>query len=136
LALLLMFATDQLLPGVQLVTGEVRLLGCLPLLLGLGMNILADQALKRADTPVGPRARTTTLVSWSVYRWSRNPMYLGSIFMLSGIGLLLGSLIPALFPILFAVLMRTIFIGPEELKLQREFPEAWNRYAAQTRRWL
>ena len=136
LGLLLMLASNLLLPGVQLVMGSSRLLGCLPLALGLAMNLLADRAFKQAQTPVNPYAPTNTLITWSVFRWSRNPMYLGFILIMIGIAWVLGSLTPFLFPLLFTLIIRGSFIKPEEAKLEKEFPETWRVYTTQTRRWI
>ena len=136
LALGLMLASDWLLPGPQLVSGSARLLGCLPLALGLGMNLAADRAMKQVRTPVNPFATTSTLITWGIFGWSRNPMYFGATCILFGVGLLLGSLTTLVFPLLFALIMQRSFIRPEETKLKRAFPESWMNYATQTRRWI
>jgi protein-S-isoprenylcysteine O-methyltransferase Ste14 len=136
LALILMLAGDWLLAGPQLISGSARPLGSLPLVLGLGMNLAADRAMKQVQTPVNPFATTSTLITWGIFGLSRNPMYLGSILILLGVWLMLGSLTPILFPLLFALIMRRTFISQEETKLSREFQDDWLSYTAKTRRWI
>ena len=136
LAIILMVLMHLLLPGKVVVDGWYRLLGALPLMFGITANLLADKALKVAQTPVSPFAKTTTLITWGIFRWTRNPMYLGAVCILIGIWILLGSLSPAFIPILFILLMSNLFIKPEEGKLSEEFTETWIGYAKDTRRWL
>jgi protein-S-isoprenylcysteine O-methyltransferase Ste14 len=48
----------------------------------------------RAGTPVVPFERSTTLVTGGSYRFTRNPIYLCMVLMLSGVAALLGTLSP------------------------------------------
>lgn len=55
-------------------------------LAGVALNLLPKLAFKRAATTVNPLrpASTTQLVTSGLYRFSRNPMYLGHALMLLG----------------------------------------------------
>ena len=70
------------------------------------------------------------------FRYSRNPMYLGFVLVLAGIGILLGSLTPLFVIPAFAALMDRQFIQMEEQMLRAAFGAKWQDYASRTRRWL
>lgn len=107
-------------------------------LIGLAIVVLAVVALRRARTTLNPTApsRSGMLVTHGVYRWSRNPMYLGLLFWLSAWALILGSPF-ALFgiPVFFAYMTRFQII-PEERALAAKFGEEFARYSACVRRWM
>ncbi|MGD8933335.1 MAG: isoprenylcysteine carboxylmethyltransferase family protein, partial [Gammaproteobacteria bacterium] len=71
-----------------------------------------------------------------VYRLSRHPMYLGMIFILTGVALLLGSLSPYIIIPIFAFLMDSTFISTEESMLDTRFDDEWRKYKSTVRRWL
>lgn len=136
IALFMMVATHWLVPGIILVFGPVRLSGFILVMIGVLLNIAADQAMKKFQTPVSPFAKTTILITWGVYSWTRNPMYLGLILLLAGISVLMGSLFPMMIMLFFALLMQNRFVKLEEKKLADEFKDVWVNYSKRTRRWV
>ena len=93
-------------------------------------------AFRRAQTPVIPFERSTTLVTYSVYRFTRNPMYLGLTLVLAGVAVLLGS-IGAFLPLpLFVWIIEYGYIRAEERFLAEIFGEEYARYMHTVRRWL
>lgn len=65
-----------------------------PLIFGVALNISADRMFKQHKTTVKPFEESTSLVTDGVFRFSRNPMYLGMVLILSGVVLLAGSTTP------------------------------------------
>ena len=135
-ALALMVALHFLLPGPRLLSGLFTLLGLVPLLAGVAINLVADGAFKRLGTTVKPGEESTTLVTTGVFRLSRNPMYLGFVLVLVGVALQLGALTPWIVVLAFVVLMDVLFIRPEEDMLEETFGQAFLDYKRRTRRWL
>ncbi|WP_411852719.1 methyltransferase family protein [Stenotrophomonas sp. LGBM10] len=106
-------------------------------LVGLALNLLPKRAFRRAGTTVNPLhpAASTRLVTSGIYRYTRNPMYLGHALILFGWTLHLGNAL-ALFALPAFVLFVSRFqIQPEERALARRFPEH-ALYCRQVRRWL
>jgi len=136
LAMLLMVLLHLVVSLAEPVPGAWRLAGGILLALGLFLNLAAERAMKSAGTPVRPSARTTTLLTVGVYARTRNPMYLGMLAILAGLGLLLGSLSPWIVPPVFAGLIQVRFVWAEEEKLARAFGTDWQAYASRVRRWL
>jgi len=135
-ALALMVALHLLLPGPRLLSGLFTLLGLVPLLAGVAINLVADGEFKRLGTTVKPGEESTTLVTTGVFRLSRNPMYLGFVLVLVGVALQLGTLTPWIVVLAFVVLVDVLFIRPEEDMLEETFGQAFLDYKRRTRRWL
>lgn len=136
ISLILMILTYWLLPGVVIAPGPVRMFGVVFVVLGILLNIAAKQAMKKAQTPVSPFAKTTSLITWGVYSWTRNPMYLGLVLLLVGVSILMGNLLPMIITLLFALIMQNRFVTLEEKKLSEEFKDRWEDYKNRTRRWI
>lgn len=93
---------------------------------------------KKAKTTVDPTTpeKTTSLVTSGIYRYSRNPMYLGLLGFLIAEVLLLGNLLGlALLPF-YMMTMNKRFIEPEEIALESLFEQAFTDYKQKVRRWL
>ena len=111
-------------------------LGAVPLAAGLALNLVADGAFKAAGTTVKSFHTSSALVTGSVFRISRNPMYLGMVLTLAGAAFLLGTLSPWLVVPPVAVVFDVAFIRPEEATLHETFGEAFREYRKHVRRWL
>ncbi|MFC1761974.1 methyltransferase family protein [Planctomycetota bacterium] len=123
-------------PGIVVVQGLYRLLGLLPMAIGIALNLTADRFFKIHQTTVKPFDRSRVMITEGVFRWSRNPMYLGMVLILLGIIILLGSVSPLLVLALFMVLLDVVFIQTEEAKMEHEFGEEFQQYRQQVRRWI
>ena len=129
-------AIHFLFPLQQLLVFPWRLAGLLPLVIGIVLNLMADQALKTHNTTVKPLDISSTLITRGVFTISRNPMYLGMTLILLGIALLLGSATPLVVVIVLPVLFDLVFITPEEKMLEDAFGEEFRQYRKQVRRWI
>src|SRR2546427_8084509 len=70
----------------------VRLsLGFALLAAGAVLAVLAERNFHRIGTNVPPWKPTLALATGGIYRWLRNPMYVGLGLMVAGIGIALGS---------------------------------------------
>ncbi len=136
IAILSMIALHFFFPLVNIIPTPWTLLGLLPLASGVIINLIADKAFHKADTTVKPFQESTSLITEGVFRYSRNPMYLGFLLVLIGIGLLFGSLSPWFILPIFTFLMAKVFIRVEERMLEAKFGPAWLVYKEKVRRWI
>jgi protein-S-isoprenylcysteine O-methyltransferase Ste14 len=79
--------------------------------------------------------RSTELKTTGLYRFSRNPVYLGAFVMCTG------SCLMALYPLNVLFLLITVgihhsIIRREEVFLEGRFGKAWSAYCAAVRRYL
>jgi protein-S-isoprenylcysteine O-methyltransferase Ste14 len=95
-------------------------------------------AFRRAQTTINPLrpANASSLVTSGIYRFSRNPMYLGLLLVLIGWALRLSSLPALAGPLIFLLYIRRFQIAPEEEALAARFGKAYSEYTARVRRWL
>jgi protein-S-isoprenylcysteine O-methyltransferase Ste14 len=136
LTLLAMWIVDRLVPIVEFDGTLARIAGAVLVIAGLGIAASGSNAFRRAGTPVVPFERPTALVTDGLFRYTRNPMYLGLVLALVGVALLLGSL-GAWLPIaVFVAIIRLDFIAGEERFLADIFGEDYLAYQRKTRRWL
>jgi protein-S-isoprenylcysteine O-methyltransferase Ste14 len=136
LAIIVAIALDFSLPILTLIPSPWALLGIIPILASLALSLSADQTFHRAETSVNPFAMPSALVTSGLYRFTRSPMYLGFILILTGTAILLGSLTPFFVVPAFWLLLDRLFINLEEQNLAAKFVARWDMYKSRTRRWL
>ena len=98
-------------------------------------GVFTFRRMKTTVNPLTPEA-TTTMVTSGIYRFTRNPMYLGFLLVLAGWAMYLSNLLAfALLP-LFVWYMNRFQIVPEERALGVKFSQAFTEYKRSVRRWL
>lgn len=105
---------------------------------GAVILFLAVRAFVVRGTTIDPLhpERAEHLVTSGLFRFSRNPMYLGMLILLSGFALALTNWLSLLAPVLFVVSMNTLQIKPEEVALREKFGKEYEAYCRRTRRWI
>jgi protein-S-isoprenylcysteine O-methyltransferase Ste14 len=136
IAILSMIALHCFSPLVKVISTPWTLLGLLPLVSGVVINLIADNAFHKANTTVKPFQQSTSLITDGVFRYSRNPMYLGFLLVLIGIAILFGSLSPWFVVPIFAFQMDKVFVRVEERMLEEKFGPSWVAYKEKVRRWI
>ena len=136
IAILAMIALHFLVPAAIIIPPLWNLLGLIPLIAGVMINLVADGAFHKAQTTVKPFEASSALVTDGVFRMSRNPMYLGFALILIGIAVLLRSLSPYVIILVFVIWIQRMFIMVEERMLAEKFGMEWQAYKQSARRWL
>ena len=136
LAIATMIGLRVLAPGPLLLSDVWSLVGLAPILAGVALNLGAVAAFRRHATTADPEGEPAVLVTDGVYRFTRNPMYLGGTLILFGFAVLLGAATPFAVPPCYAILAANRFLPPEEQRLARAFPSEYDDYRRHTRRWL
>ena len=90
----------------------------------------------RAGTNIPTRRPTTALVVAGPYRFTRNPIYVGMILLLLGIGIMVDSVWLLALAVPFALVLRYGVITREERYLEAKFGDAYRAYRARVRRWI
>jgi protein-S-isoprenylcysteine O-methyltransferase Ste14 len=98
-------------------------------------GVVAFRANKTTVNPLKPGA-ASAVVSSGVYRYSRNPMYLGLLLALAAWAIYLSNALAALFLPAFVAYMNQFQIRPEERALLAKFGPAFSQYLAAVRRWV
>jgi protein-S-isoprenylcysteine O-methyltransferase Ste14 len=125
-------------PSVE-VPALVRVVAAIAIALaGVGTVIAGALAFRRAKTTVNPLKPETTssLVTSGVYRFTRNPMYVGLALVLLSWAVFVSSALALLGPLVFVLYINRFQVVPEERVLSSMFGAAYSAYQAKVRRWL
>jgi protein-S-isoprenylcysteine O-methyltransferase Ste14 len=100
--------------------------------------IPAIAAFHSAGTTVDPRypGKATQLIVRGIYRYSRNPMYLGLLVLLIAWAIYLSNLFAFIGPAAFVLSMNRLQIRPEEEAMEARFGDDFRRYRESVRRWI
>ncbi len=118
---------------------ETRLLLAVTLALaGAACAIAGILEFRKAHTTVNPLQpeQAAAMVTSGVYRYTRNPMYLGMLCLLTAWGAWLGRATPFVVLPFFVLYMTRFQIRPEERALARRFGAQFDQYARRVRQWI
>jgi protein-S-isoprenylcysteine O-methyltransferase Ste14 len=107
-------------------------------LAGVIVAVSGVASFRRAKTTINPMKpeTSTALVLSGIYKYSRNPMYLGLLLILAGWAVFLSNLLAFLLLPAYVIYMNRFQIAPEETVLRSKFPEKFAVYERRVRRWL
>jgi protein-S-isoprenylcysteine O-methyltransferase Ste14 len=111
-------------------------LGRLLIALGLGIMLAAFWAFLRRRTTLIPRRPPSGLVDGGVYRWSRNPIYVGDLLVLAGLAVGWQSWLGLLLVPALGAVLEWRFIRREEPILAATLGQPYREYQARVRRWV
>ena len=83
-----------------------------------------------------PHRRVDRLVTNGPFRFRRNPIYLGEVFIMLGLAEATKNVWFVAAALGFALLVTWLAILPEERHLEARFGEDWRRYKETARRWI
>ena len=113
-----------------------RWLGAALVLAGVALMAAAIAEMARRRTTVIPRRDPAALVTSGVFRFSRNPIYLGDALILTGAVLWWEAALALPLVAVFGWLIQTRFILDEEARLTLAFGPEFDLWAATVRRWI
>lgn len=97
---------------------------------------MARTSFKKLGTNLNTFRDPDILTTDGLFRFSRNPMYLGFLIILAGACVVLGSASPLLALLGFILLTNYWYIPIEERAMLRQFGENYLNYQNKVRRWL
>ena len=134
----LIVSTSVLLPGLTAPFAYHRTVA--PVFVGLGLAVLFGAALqfRLQRTTLDPRtpAKASRFVARGLFRFTRNPMYLGMALVLLGIAAWAAHVIGCLLVVIFCLYLTELQIKPEERALEQRFGQEYLVYKAAVRRWI
>lgn len=93
---------------------------------------------RRHGTTIDPREpqRSSSLVDTGIFRFTRNPMYLGLLVVLTGWAVYLSNLLPFIVLPMYVLYLGKYQIEPEERLLAAKFGDHYEAYRRKVRRWI
>ena len=140
LLFLLAIGTGVLLDGNALdwghVTHPIQLVGVAIFIFGLALILISLGLFRRFRTRPEPWEPSSTLIQSGLYRFTRNPMYLGMAVTSAGVAVFFESILAAVLLVLVVVAIDRLVIAREERYLSRRFGADYDAYRAKVRRWM
>jgi protein-S-isoprenylcysteine O-methyltransferase Ste14 len=95
-------------------------------------------AFRRANTTINPVKieAASSIVTNGIYRYTRNPMYVGLTLLLAGWAIHIAVPFVLLGPLVFILYITRFQIIPEERVLTSKFGGEYRKYQERVRRWL
>jgi protein-S-isoprenylcysteine O-methyltransferase Ste14 len=114
----------------------LRNIGLLLTFVGFLLGIGAFVEFRRARTTLDPHGSTKQLVTSGIYRFTRNPIYLGFLLMVIGLPLNSGLSWGVVLAPFYILTMNRLVIEREEIYLEKKFKDVFTSYKSRVRRWL
>ncbi|MYZ49510.1 methyltransferase family protein [Propylenella binzhouense] len=110
--------------------------GLLMVTAALVIDMRVTRIFRRHGTTLLPHRGADALATDGPFAWSRNPIYLGNLVLIAGVGLAAGELWHLVLVPVAALLLERLAIVREEAHLEAKFGQAWRDYARRVRRWI
>lgn len=124
------------LPGFGIESNVRTIIGLVVILIGAIVSFSGARLFVRHGTAIIPHKPASRLVTTGIYRWTRNPMYLGIAVLYCGLAILFESFLALLLLPIVLMIFQAQVIAREEAYLDRTFGEEYRAYKARVRRWI
>lgn len=114
-------------------------LGLVIAIVGVAIGVFAVVDFRAEGTTIDPHdpSQASALIEKGMYRFSRNPMYLGLAIIIAGFGIGLGDIVATVVGVGgFVAVITRLQIIPEERALKKRFKKRYDAYCDGRRRWL
>jgi len=134
----LMWAVTAICPGATFPIAGSQIAAVVLAFIGGGIGIVGVAAFRRQSTTVNPLTpgSANSVVSDGIYRFTRNPMYLGLAVFLAGWAVFLENAAAFIVVPVFVAYMNRFQIRAEEQALLAKFGSGYSEYMSRVRRWL
>ena len=133
-----MYGTAKIMPSLQFSLSGSTVLAVGLGVIGMSLGVMGVTQFRKAQTTPNPQAleKVSSLVTSGIYRYSRNPMYLGLVLILLGWAFYLSHFLSFVLLPVFILYMTRFQIQPEEQMMARKFGKTYQAYLNKVRRWI
>jgi protein-S-isoprenylcysteine O-methyltransferase Ste14 len=126
----------RFVPLSLVIPGILRSIGLVLTFVGFLLGIGAFMEFRKARTTLDPHGSSKQVVTSGIYRFTRNPIYLGFLLMVIGLPLNSGLYWGIAMAPFYVFIMNRLIIQHEEAYLEKKFGKAYTGYTSHVRRWL
>ena len=134
--ILIAYALGRFIPLSFAVPALLRYAGLALSFAGFVLGVGAFIEFRKAHTTLDPHGSAKQLVTSGIYRFTRNPIYLGFLLMVIGLPLNSGLYWGIVLGPFYLLVMNRLIIRHEEAYLERKFGNTYNSYLSRVRRWV
>jgi protein-S-isoprenylcysteine O-methyltransferase Ste14 len=135
-ALVLVWIQATFLPFWTQGFGVSRMLGIVLIVLGFALMLWAAVVFRAHQTSIVPHQMPARIITKGPFSFSRNPIYLGDVLILTGAVFWWGAWPSLLLIPIFVMILVRRFIAPEEVRMKENFGPEFDDFSKRTRRWL
>lgn len=136
ICILLMLALTLLMPEYRFIKSPINYLGVAPIIIGIAISIRTSRLFDKLNTEIHTFKRPKHLVETDLFRFSRNPIYLGFTIALLGVCCLSANLVALSGVLIFFLISNFWYIPYEEKNMEKEFGDQYKSYKSRIRRWI
>ena len=122
-------------PYSTLIAYPFNLVGVIPLIIGYQVMAKSSRLFTKKETTFLLEEPSMLVVEGN-FKFSRNPMYLGSLLLIIGLSVLFGNSTALISPILFFLGINFLCIPLEERLMEKTFGNDYLIYKDNVRRWI
>ena len=117
---------------------DFKAIGIIFLILGSIIIFLAVLKFIKTKTTVDPTRphKTSNLVISGIYKITRNPMYLGMLFLIIAYTIYTNNVVGSITIPIFIFYINKFQIEPEEIEMRKKFGESFENYCKKVNRWI
>ncbi len=115
---------------------NAHIIGYISIAISFFLALSAFLEFRKAKTTVLPHGSVSSIISSGIFRFTRNPIYLGFVLMVIGFPLISGTLWGLIIAPAFIYFMNSLVIEHEEAYLEKKFGDVYISYKRKVRRWL
>jgi len=136
ICIVIMVAIRNLSVIKEIIPKPFNYAGIALIIFGILITIIVRKGFEKIDTEIHTFKNPRKLVTNGLFKFSRNPIYLGFAISLFGVWILLGTILPILWLLLFIVVTNTYYIPFEERIMENVFGNEYKKYKSKVRKWI
>lgn len=136
ICIVIMIAVRNLIVIKEIIPKPFNHAGITLIIIGILMTIIVRKGFEKIDTEIHTFKNPRKLVTNGLFKFSRNPIYLGFAISLFGVWVLLGTILPIIGFLLFIVVTNAWYIPFEERIMENVFGKEYEKYKSKVRKWI
>ena len=136
ICILFMITIKNLIVIKEIIPYPISYAGIALILTGILITIIVRIGFKKIDTEIHTFKNPRKLVTNGLFKFSRNPIYLGFTISLIGVWICLGTILPIIGILIFIVVTNNYYIPYEEQIMEKVFGNEYKKYKSKVRRWI
>lgn len=136
ISILFMVAIRNLIIIKEIIPDPINYAGIVLIIVGILMTIIVRKGFEKIDTEIHTFKNPRKLVTNGLFKFSRNPIYLGFTISLIGVWVLLGAILPIIGILIFIITTNNYYIPYEEKIMEETFGNEYRKYKSKVRKWI
>lgn len=136
ICILFMVTIRNLIVIKAIIPTPINYAGIALIIIGILITLRVRKGFEKIDTEIHTFKIPRKLVTNGLFKFSRNPIYIGFTISLIGVWILLGTALPIIGVLIFIVVTNNYYIPYEEQVMEKVFGNEYREYKSKVRRWI